>query len=334
MLQDSELKEIESAAVEMTGAAGGILLKYFGLRTTKPPTESGALADEVGERLQVSFKDKRKHNPVTDADKASQDYLKEAITSRFPSHGVVGEEDSVVKDVPAPDYLWVLDPLDGTSNFLNGLPIYAVSVGVMHRGEPVAGCLFIPWPREEGGIVMHARRGGGAFLGDDALSLAREPDGPQWTRLSAMPAYWAFRLGFRKEMRKKVGEVRTTGSMAHELALVSQGVLQYAVHTRPHLWDVAGGVPIIMEAGGRVMVRRKKSNEGTSPAEEGYVPRGWESLRTFFPEWRTGQTTFKEVVEWTVPAVVSGPEGVAEVVAANLQSRGRLARKVRNVLGL
>ncbi len=272
-------------------------------------------------KLEAKRKRRDRNDPVTDADKASQDYLRDAINRRFPGHGIVGEEDGEVQDAPAPDYMWVLDPLDGTTNFINGLPIYAVSVGVLHLGEPVAGCLFIPWPRSEGGVVLHARKGGGAFTGDDSFSLAKQPAGPEWGRLSALPAHWGFRMGFRKEIRKKIGEVRTTGSIAHELALVTQGVLQYAVHTRPHLWDVAGGASILMEAGGRVMVRRKKS-------------RDWETMRTFFPDWRKGQTTLKDVRKWTVPGMVSGPEGVAEVVAANLQSRRPLARKLKSALGL
>ncbi|HCH10345.1 MAG TPA: inositol monophosphatase, partial [Dehalococcoidia bacterium] len=70
-----------------------------------------------------------------------------------------------------PDFLWVLDPLDGTKNFLHGLPVYACSVGVLYKGAPVAGAVFVPWPVEGGGIVFHAHKGGGAFADSEMISV-------------------------------------------------------------------------------------------------------------------------------------------------------------------
>ncbi len=128
---------------------------------TPPPTPSETLAaiaaqfargaGEIllglfGKRVEVDYKNKAKTDPVSEADTASQEFLTKAIAAKFPCHGVFGEEKPKDKDEArregereVPDYLWVLDPLDGTKNFLNGLAVWGCSVGVLHQGRPVAG---------------------------------------------------------------------------------------------------------------------------------------------------------------------------------------------------
>ena len=116
-------------------------------------------------------------------------------------------------EAPAADVLWVLDPLDGTTNFLNGLPVYAVSIGVLYRGTPVAGALFVPWPGSNGGVVLHARRGGGARMEDEALSVL-DGDAPEAGRLTGLPASFGARFRVGSGLRRQPGEVRVTGSIA------------------------------------------------------------------------------------------------------------------------
>ena len=291
----SILAEMEAAAVEMAHGAGEILL------------------DRFGEALKVSYKGKGERDPVTEADRASQDFLKEAIKARFPGHGTVAEEDAEEDLSVAPDYLWILDPLDGTTNFINGLPIYATSIGVLYRGEPVVGSLLVPWPGERRGVVLHAHRGGGAYLGEESLALPETP-GTEGNRLSGLPAGLGAWYAFRKEVLRRVGDARTTGSIAYELALASQGVLQYAIHTRPHIWDVAGGVAILLEAGGQVMVRRNRGRE-------------WEPMASFFPNWN-GEITMKDVRGWSAAMMVSGARGTAEEVARGVKGKSRLAYRL------
>ncbi len=280
----------------MAQGAGEILLKCF------------------GQSLKVSYKGKGERDPVTEADRASQDFLKEAIRTQFPEHGVVAEEDAGEDDSVAPDYVWILDPLDGTTNFLNGLPIYAVSVGVLYKGEPVVGSLFVPWPHKNGGVVLHARKGGGTYVESEPLTLP-ETSEPEGKRLTGLPSYFGAWHTFRKQMRGKIGETRTTGSIAYEMALAAQGVLQYAIHTRPRIWDVAGGVALLLEAGGVVMVRSTKS-------------KGWEPLRSFFDHWESGVTTLKQVREWSIGMMISGADGMAEEVAANVRGRRHLGHRL------
>ena len=203
LVDEGLVMEIEARAVEMARGAGRILQGGFG----RP--------------LEVEYKDdKKEQDPVTSVDKESQAYLSESIARRFPGHGIVGEEDSREDEAPVPEFLWILDPLDGTTNFLNGLPIYAVSIGVLHRGNPIAGALFIPWSGENDGAVLHARKGGGAWMDEEAISIPGS-ETIKANRLTGLPASFGAGFRLRKDLRRRVGEVRVTGSIAYELALTA-----------------------------------------------------------------------------------------------------------------
>ena len=297
------LIEMESLAAGLAGQGGAMLRSRF----------RGS--------LEVEYKDEHKRDPVTSADKEVQAYLTEAISQKFPDHVVVGEEDSEEEGTVASDYLWILDPLDGTTNFLNGLPIYGVSIGVLHRGTPVAGALFVPWPTEKGGHVLHARKGGGARLDGEPLVMPRS-EGPEPNRLTGLPGIFGARYRFRKPMRRKVGEVRLSGSIVYELALTALGAYQYVVLGGPRLWDVAAGVLVVMEAGGAVMVGQGRRG-------------GWQPLSLLGPSWDSGRPSTKDVRSWAAP-MVAGMADVAPFVAANIRDRsrfgGRVARLVRKLV--
>ena len=301
--------EIEAAAVEMAQGAGDILAAHF------------------GRKISIEYKDKEERDPVTEVDKACQDYLVGEINRRFPDHSILGEEqseeeakkakeDSGATDPPCGDFLWVLDPLDGTTNFLNGLPVYAVSVGVLHKGRPLAGALFIPWPKPGGGFVLHCRQGGGCFAGEDPVEVYKS-DEPVNNRLAGLPGHFSYFTKYGKGLRGKSGEPRTTGSIAYELAMTACGVMQYAVFGSPRMWDMAAGALAVMEAGGTVMTR--------SPKEK-----GWHVMESFVPTWQEKPPTLKELRRWVAPLVV-GNNKVAPLLAANLRSRFHPMAKVRRI---
>lgn len=289
-LDEGLITGIETKAAELARGAGAILAGHFG----RP--------------LEVEYKDDKKQDPVTLADKESQDYLSKAISDSYPEHGIIGEEDTQESEGTASEFLWVLDPLDGTTNFLNGLPIYGVSIGVLHRGVPIAGALFIPWPGENRGVVLHARKGGGAWIGDERLTIPNA-DGPEANRPVGLPASFGGQFRFGREMGRRVGQVRITGSIVYELALTACGQLQYAIIGGPRIWDVAGGVLIVAEAGGTVLVRPRRSRQ-------------WKPIDVVSPSWEAGAPTLKEVRSWSA-LMVLGNERVASFVAANLQRRRR-----------
>ena len=293
-------KELESLAAEAARGAGELIQGYF------------------GGPIEVDYKDEKKErDPVTQADKEAQEYLRDAILARFPDHEVLGEEDAERDEVPSSDFLWVLDPLDGTTNFLNGLPVYAVSVGVLHRGVPVAGALFLPWPGYSPGRVVHARKGGGAWAEDAPIAVSPQ-DVPRPNRLTGLPGSFGGAFRVQRPLRGKLGEPRVTGSIAYELGMAAFGVFQYVLLGGPRMWDVAAGVLIVIEAGGSVLVRPGGGGD-------------WRALETLGPTWDSGPPSLKTLREWSRPMIAGTPE-VAGFVSANLRRRRSLRARVRRLL--
>ena len=261
-LEDRLLAEIEARAVELARGGGRVLSGYF------------------GGSLNIEYKDDNQRDPVTEADHKTQDFLTKGIQESFPEHDILGEEDdenAQDPDAAAGDFLWVLDPLDGTKNFLHGLPVYACSVGVLYRGEPVVGAVYTPWPEEGGGVVHHARRGGGAFTNGTPISAVRL-DGPQANQLITVPGMFDRLYRFDAPMQGKTGDPRVTGSIAYELIMVARGVTQYMYTSNPHLWGHSwrrrGGDGSGRGAHGRPASRRPAW--GCSPRWSGESPpRSW-----------------------------------------------------------
>ena len=161
MLTAAELREIEASAIELARNAGKLLLGYF----DKP--------------LHVTYKAQHNRSPVTDADKASDDYLRGEIARRFPEHALLSEESEDGADRAA-EVTWVIDPLDGTTNFLNGLPTFGVLIGVLEQGRPVASATFLPTVTTTEGRVLHAHAGGG--VADQHRLARRAPLSVRWMR--------------------------------------------------------------------------------------------------------------------------------------------------------
>ena len=297
-VDDKLTRDVETAAVQMARGAGEILAGYF------------------GRQMSIEYKDEAQRDPVTAADKESQEYLSKEIARRFPDHGVLGEEDTEEADTPSPDILWVLDPLDGTTNFLNGLPVYACSIGVLYRGSPLAAALYIPWPNAAGGFVLHCRKGGGCFADDDPVNVF-ESEEPESNRLIGLPGSFSMTTRFGPKIRAKAGEMRTTGSIAYELAMTACGVMQYSVFGAPHIWDMAAGALAVIEAKGAVMTRLQGEKR-------------WHHLESLVPTWESKPPSLKELRSWMAP-LVAGNRQVAPLIAANIRPRFRPLAKLRRL---
>ena len=298
-LDDAQVIEIERHAVELARGAGEILSGHF------------------GRRIEVEFKDDKQRDPVTAADKQTQAYLTAEIARRFPDHGVLGEEatkEEQESEEPARDTLWVLDPLDGTTNFLNGLPVFASSIGVIHRGWPIAAALYIPWPADGGGFVLHCRRDGGCFADDDPVGVL-ETEQPIPNRLIGLPGHFGVVNRFAGGLAGKEGEPRTTGSIAYELAMVGRGVMQYGIFGAPRMWDMAAGALAVQEAGGTVMTRFRGERQ-------------WHPIDSFVPTWEEKTPTMKELRAWVAP-LVAGNQHLAPLIANNVRRRFSLRAKLR-----
>jgi myo-inositol-1(or 4)-monophosphatase len=204
-------------------------------------------------RRRFRVREKGRFDFVTDADLASQQAIREIIGRRFPQHDFLGEEDKHAKATLSADAppTWIVDPLDGTTNYLHDCPPYCISIGLQVAGELVVGVVLDPSRPE----LFKAAKGGGAWLGDERLSTS------QVTRLEdAMLA-----TGFPADMRDRedlysywryfglrTHALRRTGSTALNLAYVAAGRFDAYYAFDNHPWDVAAGVVLIREAGGVV----------------------------------------------------------------------------------
>jgi myo-inositol-1(or 4)-monophosphatase len=197
-----------------------------------------------------AWTEKGRHDFVTDVDRASEALIAEMLTREVPGSRVVGEE--LAPDLAAGEIVWIVDPLDGTTNYLHGYPQYAVSIGCAVRGELCAGVVH-DVVRD---LVYRAWRGGGAWLGDARLHVSPVTDPPRaligtgfpFKDLEHLRAYLA---QFAAVLGAASG-IRRAGSAALDLADVAAGRLDAFWEQSLAPWDVAAGVLIVREAGGRV----------------------------------------------------------------------------------
>lgn len=212
-----------------------------------------AAAREAGEmlrenRMNLNVETKADGSLVTNVDRESERLITARIKAAFPDHGIAGEE-SGTSDGGA-EYLWVIDPLDGTHNYIRGIDVYGVSIGVWHGGAFTAGVIYMP--TED--ALYAAERGAGAYRNSGRISVSRH------STLASCS------LGLDSDMRKEVGRklhvigllggrafnLRMFGSSARMLTYLAEGKLDGLLEFDDKPWDFAAGLVIVEEAGGRV----------------------------------------------------------------------------------
>ena len=213
---------------------------------------AGALIREHYGR--VERQTKRGEEAVTEADRASQRLIIERLAQRFPDDGVIGEENddgSAITNRPPKSgtRTWVIDPLDGTNNFVAGLGNFAVCIGLLSEGMPVLGVVYDVC-RDD---VFAAEQGRGAWRNDHAISAPTTPLSERCLLMltsnmldahGAMPA-WA--AAFHAQTRLKI---RVLGSAALEAVQVAAGAAHGSITVNGKLWDIAAAAAIVLEAGG------------------------------------------------------------------------------------
>ena len=201
---------------------------------------------------------------VTDVDREAEQIIVERIESVFPGHDIVGEERAATDR--GSEYRWIIDPLDGTHNYLRGIGSFGVSIGIRRGKEFFAGIVFLP----QTDALYAAERGSGAFRNSERIRVSRRSD------LSACSV--AFDSDMRRDSDAKlpalgrlaatVFNVRVLGSSARVLTHVAEGALDAAVEFDDRIWDFAAGIVIVEEAGGRVTTF---SGDAMPDASSGYV---------------------------------------------------------------
>ena len=201
---------------------------------------------------------------MTEADLASQKTIREILLSKFPNHGFIGEEGD--QDTSVPSLRWIVDPLDGTSNYVHGFPAYCVSVALAYDDEVLAGAIYDPVADE----CFTAVHGGGARLENTVLQTT-DPD-----ELSDALVAVSFPPHVDREsvavadflsIVPHVHSVRRTGSTAINLAYLAAGRLDGFWVRRIACWDVAAGLLIALEAGAVVMPCRHPEDSCEFPPQ-------------------------------------------------------------------
>ncbi|UHD45419.1 inositol-1-monophosphatase [Aureimonas altamirensis] len=235
-----DLRDLERLAVELAQLAGDRIIASLG---TALAVKYKKLSRE--EEAEAEFRD-----PVSEIDSAVEAVLRERLAERYPTHAIIGEEEGG-GELPPADYTWVIDPVDGTANFVNGFPIFAASIGLVHKGDPIVGAVWCSTSHALRPGVYHATKGGSLFF--DGARIKAVDRSAVKRRIVAMPNLMTdMSLGY---------EARQTGSAAAECAFVAAGLLAGARFDSPNIWDVAGGVPLVQATGGTVLTRQDAAHD-------------------------------------------------------------------------
>lgn len=197
-----------------------------------------------------------KHKPdgsyVTSVDVAVEERLRSLIAMRFPAHGIIGEERPATR--PEAEFQWIMDPIDGTEEFVHGIPTFGTIIGLYYRGEPVAGALDFPALD----LRVHAARGLGCHHNDQRVRVADSPDARDRISLSARANFVRYRddgAVFEAVTRAFPNHRVYRTCLGHALAAV--GAVDAMVDWHNKIWDLAAAQILVEEAGGRYTTVRE-----------------------------------------------------------------------------
>lgn len=205
--------------------------------------------EEWRKRFQV--REKGRFDLVTDADLASQRTIRDYLAGRFPHHGFLGEEDQNPQARPGADAppTWIVDPIDGTTNYIHDCPLYCISIGLQVADELVVGVVYDPSRRE----LFAAASGLGAWLGERRLRTSQASNLDEALLATGFPPDLRGQertLDWWRYFSLRTRSLRRTGSTALNLVYVAAGRFDGYWAFDNHVWDVAGAVVVLREAGG------------------------------------------------------------------------------------
>ena len=210
--------------------------------------EAGALLMEFFHR-RVKIEYKGDADLVTEADRSSEKLILQRIRAYWPDHEVIGEEGARIET--GSDYRWYVDPLDGTTNFAHGFPVFCVSLGLTFRGRRNAAVLYDP-TRDE---LFAAELGKGAYLNGQRIEVSKTVKLAQSLVATGFPSHKRHKnpnIYFYHQLTLRTHGVRRAGSAALDLACVASGRFDGFWEFNLNAWDTAAGILIVEEAGGKV----------------------------------------------------------------------------------
>ena len=220
----------------------------------KAARRAGAIINRAARDVDVLAVVRKRHNDfVTEVDKAAEQAIIETLRRAYPEHAILAEESGASAAASGTsEYTWIIDPLDGTTNFIHGFPQYCVSIGVQHKGVLTHGVVYDPNRNE----LFTASRGRGAYLNERRIRVSRcvkladalIGTGFPFRDLAGLDEY----LAMMRDVTQRVSGIRRPGAAALDLAWVAAGRLDGFWEIGLSPWDMAAGALLILEAGGLV----------------------------------------------------------------------------------
>ena len=215
---------------------------------------AGALINRAARDVDVLPVTRKRHNDfVTEVDKSAERAIIDILHRAYPDHAILAEESGATAGTAGEsEYTWIIDPLDGTTNFIHGFPQYAVSIGVRHKGVLAHGVIYDPTKNE----LFTASRGRGAFLDERRIRVSKRLQleealigtGFPFRDLQSLDEY----LAMFREFTIRTAGIRRAGAAALDIAYVAAGRLDGFWEMGLSPWDMAAGALMVQEAGGLV----------------------------------------------------------------------------------
>ena len=214
-------------AIEASIEAGKIIMKYY--------------------LNEYEIKEKSYQNPVTTADREADFYLKSVLTKARPNYGWLSEETADTSNRLDKEMVWIVDPLDGTKEFIEGIPHFVVSVALVKNGEPIIGVLHNPVTKD----IFHAMKGNGTFLNDKVHNCTIKDSTLDMVILNSRSET---RKGLWEPYKLQFKELKPIGSVAYKMGLTAVGDADIFATLRPkNEWDICAGTCLINESSGKVI---------------------------------------------------------------------------------
>ena len=200
----------------------------------------------------VRVSQKMANDFVTEVDQASENIIIDTLLTAYPDHGILAEESGQTRGNPQSEHIWIIDPLDGTTNFIHGFPFYCISIALQSKGRIEQAVVYDPTRND----LFTSTRGRGAFMNDRRLRVSKRIRLQECLISTGFPFRpdddFATYLKLMSEVMKRTAGLRRPGAAALDLAYVAAGFCDGFFETGLHPWDMAAGSLLITEAGGLV----------------------------------------------------------------------------------
>lgn len=240
MKTEFDINDCLARTIEWAKEVGKIHLEYFRKKELSIETKSSS------------------YDLLTIADKLSEEYIIEQIRHAYPDHQVLAEESGLNEVIS--DYCWVIDPVDGTTNFAQGIPVFSVSIGLRYKGKGVMGVVYAPFMNE----LFYAIKGQGAFHNGKQIHVSNKTELPQSLLCTGFPYDHGTNPDNNTDNIARIlphcRDIRRLGSAAYDLCCIAGGYFDGFWEMNLKDWDVAAATVIIEEAGGQVIRFRQEPN--------------------------------------------------------------------------